>query len=95
MLVRAMDPEGRWSFHPARIGLWDLEINATTLREAAEDAMDAMGLAYKTEGETSSKWSLIDAGDVVVHIFSRNGRDFYKLERLWDDAPSIRFESED
>ena len=71
------------------------EINATTLREAAEDAMDAMGLAYKTEGETSSRWSLIDAGDVVVHIFSRNGRDFYKLERLWDDAPSIRFESED
>ncbi len=71
------------------------ELNATTLREATEEAMDEMGLNYKIEGETSSRWNLIDAGDIVVHIFSRTGRDFYKLERLWDDAPSIRFKSEE
>jgi len=71
------------------------EINARTLREAVEEAMDAMGLSYKVEGEGSAKWTLIDAGHVVVHIFSRDGRDFYRLERLWGDAPSIRFESEE
>ena len=71
------------------------EINARTLREAAEDAMEEMGLAYKVEGETSKRWCLIDAGHVVVHIFSRDGREFYKLERLWGDAPMERFESEE
>ncbi|MDL2263395.1 ribosome silencing factor [Synergistaceae bacterium OttesenSCG-928-I11] len=71
------------------------EINARTLREAAEEAMDSMGLRYKVEGETSTRWSLIDAGDVIVHVFSREGREFYKLERLWGDAPSIRFEGEE
>ena len=71
------------------------EINARTLREAAEDALDTLGLSYKVEGENSAKWSLIDAGDIVIHIFSRDGREFYRLERLWGDAPSARFESED
>lgn len=71
------------------------EINARTLRDAAEEALDSMGLAYKVEGETSSRWCLIDAGHVVVHIFSRSGREFYNLERLWGDAPIQRFESPD
>lgn len=71
------------------------EINARTLRESVEDAMDGLGLAYKVEGESSSKWSLIDAGHVIVHIFSRDGREFYKLERLWGDAPSIHFDDEE
>lgn len=69
------------------------EINARTLREAAEDALDSMGLAYKIEGETSSRWCLIDAGYIVVHVFSRSGREFYNLERLWGDAPIVRFEN--
>lgn len=71
------------------------EINARTLREAVEEALDTMKLSYKIEGEMSSKWSLVDAGYLIVHIFSRDGREFYKLERLWGDAPTIRFESEE
>jgi ribosome-associated protein len=71
------------------------DINARTLREAAEEAMDSMGLACKIEGQDSAKWSLLDAGHVVVHIFTKAGREFYRLERLWGDAPSIRFEAED
>lgn len=69
------------------------EINARTLRDAAEEALDSMGLAYKVEGETSARWCLIDAGYIVVHIFSRTGREFYNLERLWGDAPIVHFES--
>jgi ribosome-associated protein len=71
------------------------EINARTIQESVEEALDSMGYAYKVEGQTSSKWRLIDAGGIVIHIFSRDGREFYKLERLWGDAPSKRFESED
>jgi ribosome-associated protein len=71
------------------------EINARTLMDAVTDAMDGMGMPYKIEGEMSLRWRLIDAGHVVVHIFSREGREFYKLERLWGDADSKRFEDED
>ena len=71
------------------------EINAATLRDATEEAMALIGLDYKVEGEASAKWCLIDAGNLVVHIFSSKGREFYKLERLWGDAPTMRFESED
>jgi len=69
------------------------EINAHTLRDAAEEALDSMGLTYKIEGETSARWCLIDAGHIVIHIFSRLGREFYNLERLWGDAPTQTFES--
>ncbi|MDR0616056.1 MAG: ribosome silencing factor [Synergistaceae bacterium] len=71
------------------------EVNAQTLSDAATDALDSMGMSYKIEGASGSKWRLIDAGHVVVHVFSREGREFYKLERLWGDAPAKRFESEE
>ena len=71
------------------------DINASALLDAAEEALCSMGLEYKVEGESSARWKLIDAGNVVIHIFSRQGREFYKLERLWGDAPAVRFESED
>ncbi|GHV28743.1 ribosome silencing factor RsfS [Synergistales bacterium] len=71
------------------------EVNARTICDAVSDAMDAIGLTHRIEGESSARWKLIDAGHVVVHIFSKEGREFYNLERLWGDAPSKRFESED
>ena len=40
----------------------------------------------------SANWRLIDAGDVAVHIFSRKGREFYKLEKLWAEAEPLRYE---
>jgi ribosome-associated protein len=71
------------------------EVNAQALGDAVLDVLDKMGIAYKSEGGSGAKWRLIDAGHVVIHIFSREGREFYKLERLWGDAPNKRFESEE
>ena len=41
---------------------------------------------WHIEGYSSLKWILLDYVDIVVHIFSRDVREFYNLERLWGDA---------
>jgi ribosome-associated protein len=41
------------------------------------------------EGTQAGKWALVDFGDVVVHIFREDERDFYDLEGLWRDAPRV------
>ena len=38
------------------------------------------------EGEASSGWVLVDFGDLVVHLFSPQMRDYYRLEDIWDEA---------
>ncbi len=69
------------------------EVHMKTLTETAEEALERRGLTVRVEGEHSSNWRLIDAGDVAVHVFSHRGRDFYKLEKLWgEDAESLRYE---
>lgn len=41
------------------------------------------------EGMDSARWVLIDLGDVVVHIFHRDEREYYNIERLWSDAKVV------
>ena len=43
----------------------------------------------RTEGYTAGDWITLDYGDVMVHIFRRETRDFYDLERLWADAAAV------
>jgi ribosome-associated protein len=43
----------------------------------------------RTEGYTAAEWILMDYGDFIVHIFEKNARDFYDLERLWRDARRV------
>lgn len=39
------------------------------------------------EGVANAEWVLMDYGDFIVHIFSRQAREYYSLEKLWGDAP--------
>jgi ribosome-associated protein len=41
------------------------------------------------EGETEATWILLDFGDLVVHVFQPAEREFYRLEKLWSDAPRM------
>jgi ribosome-associated protein len=43
----------------------------------------------RSEGTVEQQWVLIDYGDVVVHIFAQEARDFYEIERLYTDVPSL------
>ncbi|HEY3726392.1 MAG TPA: ribosome silencing factor [Solirubrobacteraceae bacterium] len=46
-------------------------------------------LPARTEGLSEARWILIDYLDVVVHIFTPDTREYYRLEQLWGEAPSM------
>ena len=41
------------------------------------------------EGFDKARWILVDLGDVIVHVFHRDDREYYNLERLWSDAKVV------
>ena len=47
------------------------------------------GKRYHTEGNSYSGWILLDYGDLVVHIFDEEQREYYKVEQLWSHAREI------
>lgn len=49
---------------------------------------------WRVEGLTNGVWVVMDYGNVMVHIFQTEQRDFYQLEKLWADAPVTRYDSE-
>ncbi|MGD8188980.1 ribosome silencing factor [Brevibacillus ginsengisoli] len=55
--------------------------------QAHKNGYDVKGI----EGINEGRWVLIDLGDVVVHVFHREEREFYNLERLWSDANIVSF----
>lgn len=43
----------------------------------------------RIEGKKGSKWMLMDFGDIVIHVFTPEEREFYNLEKLWSKAPLV------
>jgi ribosome-associated protein len=60
------------------------------MRDACDEALYKAGLNTKQiEGNSNSTWILMDYGDIIVHIFSKEDRLFYDLERVWSDGKVI------
>lgn len=54
----------------------------------AKGLKDAGGKKVHIEGMPNCDWVLIDSGDVIVHVFRPEVREFYNLERLWTQGPT-------
>lgn len=63
-------------------------------KEMAEQAGKSGYDVKRLEGFDSARWVLVDMGDVVAHVFHKDERAFYNLERLWGDAPFVEVDVE-
>lgn len=64
------------------------------LSDAVEEKLGRAGYPMKQiEGYDNANWVLLDFGDIIVHIFDRENRLFYDLERIWCDGRSIDTEA--
>lgn len=61
-----------------------------------DDKMAELGVnPLRIEGYKEARWVLMDYGMLVVHIFDDESREYFNLERLWGDAPAVRFSAAD
>ncbi|GAA3407602.1 ribosome silencing factor [Paenibacillus hodogayensis] len=59
---------------------------AQEVRKVAGD----LGMTLRSmEGFDAARWVLVDLGDVIVHVFHRDEREYYNIERLWSDAKVV------
>ena len=83
--IVALDLGGRASFADRMViasGLADRQISAMATH--LEDKLEEAGLKrIQIEGLGGSDWVLIDAGDIVIHLFKPEAREMYQLERMW------------
>jgi ribosome-associated protein len=56
---------------------------ASISEKLAQKIKDEFGLSPKIEGKETGDWVLIDTGDVIVHVFRPEVREFYQLEKMW------------
>lgn len=70
--------------------------SAPQVKAMADEVIEKMAEAGERpihiEGYNVATWVLIDFGDVIVHLFQEETREFYGIERLWTDAKEIAFE---
>ncbi len=73
----------------------DVDVQAKAIMDHIKDELIYQSIKpWHTEGNAQSNWILLDFVDVVVHIFKKEAREFYGLERLWGDAQTIEIKDE-
>lgn len=71
----------------------DSEVQVKAIADEIDRTLRKEGIkCYHREGYEALRWVLLDYFDVVVHIFHKEAREFYNLEKLWGDAPVIEVE---
>lgn len=69
------------------------ERNVVSIAGEIEDKLIEAGhKPLRREGRAEGRWILVDFGDLVVHVFHEEERQYYALERLWKDCPVIPIE---
>jgi ribosome-associated protein len=62
------------------------------LYEGVEEELKRTGVRpLSVEGKENAEWILMDYGFFLVHVFTRNSRDYYSLDKLWGDAPRVQY----
>lgn len=71
----------------------------TQVKALSDEVVYQMGLCnvecLRTEGYDSANWILLDFGSIIVHVFQKDTRDYFKLEKLWADADKIELDFSD
>jgi len=68
-------------------------LHLDAIRQTIEDAIEwKEAKVFGIEGGADSGWLIIDAGDIIVHIFHPDQRSYYNLFSIWGDAPSVPLE---
>ena len=61
--------------------------------EVQNDLEEEEVLILHKEGYDSARWILLDYGDIVVHVFNKEDREFYNIEGIWKDAKTINIDN--
>ena len=70
-------------------------VQVKTLSDEVEAKAPELGItARRREGYNDGRWIVLDFGDILVHIFHPEEREYYHLERLWEDGGIIDYSSE-
>ncbi|MGI9623105.1 MAG: ribosome silencing factor [Acidimicrobiales bacterium] len=66
------------------------------IAEEIEEHLTAAGgpKPIRIEGRDEYRWLLMDYGDFIVHVFDEDSREYYELERLWNDQPRVGWQPE-
>ena len=64
--------------------------HVASIAQKIKENLKAAGHKSTSEGEEKADWVLIDAFDVIVHIFRPEVREFYNLEKMWQSAATLR-----
>jgi ribosome-associated protein len=64
------------------------------IADGIEEGLKDVGIRVTLkEGHKQSDWIILDIGDIIVHVFQKDLREFYGLEYLWQEAKKVKWES--
>ncbi|HEU18587.1 MAG TPA: ribosome silencing factor [Deltaproteobacteria bacterium] len=88
VVLKVKDSSSFTDFFVICSGTSDRQVKAIA-DHVAEKLKKAGILPLGIEGGNAGNWILMDYGDVIIHVFYEPTRDFYDIERLWSDVPSM------